>query len=147
MIAYFDTSAYVKLFLDEPDGHTSARAWVTSDAVSTARLTYVESRAAVAAARRAARLDAIRHDAIVRLLDDAWQELVVVDLDENRMKAAGDLAESYGLRAGDAVQLASALALGPEVVLVAFDARLRAAGRAAGLPVYPPEPVDPRDEA
>ncbi len=52
---------------------------------------------------------------------------------------AGAIAETYGLRAGDAIQLASMLELDPqhEVVVVAWDARLRAAVAAAGLMVFP----------
>lgn len=51
---------------------------------------------------------------------------------------AGAFAETFGLRAGDAVQLASILELDLDTtVIVAWDVQLRAAAHAAGMAVYP----------
>ena len=65
---------------------------------------------------------------------------MIVELSETVGTRAGSIADAFGLRAGDAIQLASAIALGAEdTVLVAWDARLRFAARAAGVATYPIE--------
>lgn len=140
MIAYLDSSAILKQhLLDEPglaDIHSIA---TESELVATSRLSFVEVRAGLAAARRSNRLDGARHDRAVIAFMDAWAGYDVLELSEEISARAGAVAETYGLRAGDAIQLASMLELDPqrEVIVVAWDARLRAAARAAGLVVYP----------
>jgi predicted nucleic acid-binding protein len=75
------------------------------------------------------------------MLDDTWAEMIILDLSADLARRAGDLTETLGLRAVDAVQLASALEIEPDdVMLVSWDARLRGAASNAGLPVFPPEP-------
>lgn len=50
---------------------------------------------------------------------------------------AGELAYLHGLSGLDAIQLASAVALGPALVFAAWDGRLRNAALAEGLAVAP----------
>jgi predicted nucleic acid-binding protein len=136
LIAYLDASALVKLFLDEV-GSTPARAiWGTIERAVSARVTYVEVRAGLSAARRSGRLSATSHDSALAGLGLLWPELDVVDLTQDRAERAADLADAYGLRAGDSIQLASALDV-DGATMVAFDMRLRTAAAAAGLAVYP----------
>lgn len=52
MIAYFDSSAFVPLILDEPSSEYARRLWLQVDRVASTRLLYVESRAALARAHR-----------------------------------------------------------------------------------------------
>lgn len=52
MIAYFDTSAFVPLVIDEPSSPTAQRLWDIADRVVSVRLLYPETRAALAMARR-----------------------------------------------------------------------------------------------
>lgn len=140
MIAYLDSSAILKQYLlDEPglsdiDAITSA-----SVAVVSSRLSFVEVRAGLAAARRSDRLDRERHERAVLAFEQAWAGFDVLELSASISVRAGAIAETYGLRAGDAIQLASILGLDPqhEVVVIAWDARLRAAVEAAGLMVFP----------
>lgn len=139
MIAFLDSSALLKLYLLDEPGSDAVRE-ATSGEVRNAmsRLTYVEVRSALAAARRAGRLGPVAHDGAVLAFERASAEYDQVEFDSAIALRAGDLAESYGLRTGDAIQLASAQELsGDGVVLVAWDLRLRAAATAAGLPVFP----------
>ena len=69
-------------------------------------------------------------------LESLWEQIVVVELDGALALSAGELAEAHGLRAGDAVQLASAL-LSRAPVLATWDAELRCAALEAGLAVAP----------
>jgi uncharacterized protein len=52
VIAYFDSSALVKLFLGEPDSPTALQIWNETDHVTTSALSYLEVRAALARAVR-----------------------------------------------------------------------------------------------
>lgn len=138
MIAYFETSALLKLLVEEEGADQAATLWDSADVVVTGRLAYPEARAALAAAGRAGRLSAGGHRAAVGQLQRRWRQLHVVDLDQDLAEAAGDLAERHALRGYDAVHLASALAVGRrESVLATWDAALATAARDAGLAVFP----------
>ena len=141
MIAYLDSSAIIKWYVADEGGTAQLEAIVTrSSRLATARLTYVEVRAGLAAARRANRLARMDHDHAVESFDSSWEALLIVELSETVGTRAGSIADAFGLRAGDAIQLASAMALDAEdTVLVAWDARLRFAARAAGVATYPAE--------
>lgn len=139
MIAYLDSSAIIKQYLLDEPGMGELHAIATgSTEVVTSRLSYVEVRAGLAVARRADRLDPTEHDRAVASFDGAWPAFSVLELTEPVGARAGVIAEAYGLRAGDSIQLASILELDPSsVVMVAWDARLRFAARAAGVATYP----------
>lgn len=139
MIAYLDSSAIIKLYIDDEVGSDELHEIAAGSAkLVTSRLSYVEVRAGLAAARRADRLDPTDHDRAVASFDEAWPAFSVLELTEAVGARAGAIAEAYGLRVGDSIQLASILELDPSsVVMVAWDARLRAAARAAGVATYP----------
>lgn len=141
MIAVFDTSAILKLLLDEPGRIDAVTAWSLADSPVVSRLAYVETVAGLAAARRTGRLDPHSHAEALHGFERAWADTLVIELGDELARRAGSLAETYGLTAGDAVQLASAFETGSsETVLVAWDRRLRTAATAAGLALFPPEP-------
>jgi predicted nucleic acid-binding protein len=125
--------------LDEPGSADVEDVITASKLVATSRLSFVEVRAGLAAASRSHRLDRHGHERAVAAFVRAWAGYGVIDLSEGISARAGALAETYGLRAGDAIQLASMLELDPhsEVIVVAWDARLRAAVAASGLTVLP----------
>ena len=56
MTAYFDTSAFVKLFILESGSATVATAWNGADMLASGRSMYVETRATLAAAQRQGRI-------------------------------------------------------------------------------------------
>ncbi|MGH2556688.1 MAG: type II toxin-antitoxin system VapC family toxin [Actinomycetota bacterium] len=138
MIAYFETSALLKLMLNEEGAEQAATLWASADVVVAGRLAYPEARAALAAAVRGGRLSAPGHNNAVGQLQRRWRQLHVVDLDQDLAEAAGDLAERHALRGYDAVHLASALAVGRrETLLATWDTDLATAARDAGLAVFP----------
>jgi uncharacterized protein len=137
---YFDTSALMKLVVEEEGSETAAALWDRSDAVVTTRLAYAEGRAALAAARRMGRLSEQGHQAAKREFERVWRQLRLIELAELVVQAAGDLAEQLALRGSDAIHLASAvLASDREFVLVTWDRDLGAAALTLGLAVAPPE--------
>jgi predicted nucleic acid-binding protein len=137
VIVYFDTSALLKLLLEEPGADDAAGLWQSADLAITGRITYPEARAALAAAVRNGRLSVDGHRAVLGSMRRRWRELQVVELDEGVAEAAGDVAERHALRALDAVHLASALAGGRRVIVATWDERLSRAAREAGLAVAP----------
>jgi predicted nucleic acid-binding protein len=139
-VAYFDSSALVKLLLDEDGQHVSRAVWDAADATATSRLAYPEVRAGLAAAFRGRRLDPDRYLAAKVEWGRRWSELRLIEPGPGVLEAAGELAESCALRGFDAVHLASALRLGVDgdgPILVAWDERLRAAATEFGLRTAP----------
>ena len=133
MNAYFDTSALAKLYLAE-DGSDQAMALFDAAEVAIVNaLAFVEVRAALAAAVRAGRLEAEALAAAKADLHILAETFVVVD-PGGVLDAAADAAERFGLRAYDAVHLATALAVAADdLVFVCWDADLAAAASRAGL--------------
>ena len=134
MRAYFDTSAFVKLLVPEPGSDLADAIWNEADGVSTGRATWVEARAALAAAGRTGRLTPGLTGEALGGLARRFQAVDVVDLTAPLAQSAGDLAERRGLRGCDAVHLASCLALGTdETVIVTWDRDLAWAAYRSGL--------------
>lgn len=139
MIAYFDTSALVKLFMrDEEGSRMVAEIWDASDLVISSRIAYPEGRAALASARRARRLTARALAHAREAFDTVFRQLAVVELDRSVAQTAGEVAERFALRAYDAVHLASVLTVAEDdLVLVTWDEQLADAGRRAEVGVVP----------
>jgi hypothetical protein len=139
LIAYFETSAVVKLLIAEPETPDAEVLWDETAGLVTSRLTYPECRAALAAAARAGRLTRSALREAKRELERRWRQFVRVEVGESVARAAGDLAEHHALRAYDAVHLASALEAGRggTLLFVSFDQTLSGAARRSGLAVAP----------
>lgn len=138
--AYLDTSATVKLFLDdEGDGHDVRLVIESAGIVITSRLTFVETAAALAAARRSGRISVDDHRLAMAGFDRAWAAMEVVEITDHVARDAAEVADTFGLRAGDAIQLASLRRMASaSTVLIAWDSRLRDAAIASGIVCYPP---------
>ena len=136
MIAYFDTSAVVPLFVGEVGSSLAKSLWESADRVVSARLVYPETRAALARAQRAGRITTRQLRAIALELEVFYGHLHLVDLDDDLAHRAGDLAETHGLRGGGAVHLAAAAGLQDlDLVVVAGDAALLGAASAEGMTI------------
>jgi len=139
-IVYFDSSAFVKLVVEEPGSELAAALWDGCDAPVSSRLAYPEVRAALAAAGRNHRLNIEDQRRAEAAWEEFWAETRVVELIEPLTMHAGELADVYALRGADAVHLASILAIGAaDTLFAAWDTRLRSGARAAGLQLAPAE--------
>ncbi len=137
-IVYFDSSAFVKLIVDEDGSDLAATLWDGCDAAVSSRLSYPEVRAALAAAGRSHRLDRADLSRAELAWEDYWAATRPVELTERVTAHAGQLASDYALRGGDAVHLASLLAVGAAATLFAvWDQRLRTGAQAAGVQLAP----------
>jgi predicted nucleic acid-binding protein len=125
LIGYLDTSAFVPLLIAESSSASCRRFWDDADAVVSSRLLYFETAAALAQASRLERLTARNHRASLRLLDQLWAELDIVDVDQPVLTRAAALAQLLGLRGYDAVHCSSAEQLDDDdLVAASGDQRL-----------------------
>jgi len=88
----------------------------------------------VAAARRAGRISPAAKDRAIRLLHRRWREFEILEAEEPLVRAAGEVAETFSLRAGDAIHLTSALVI-EDTAFATSDRELRRAAGDAGLEV------------
>lgn len=134
-IVYLDTSALVKLVVDEPGSALAAALWDGADLVVTSRLADAEVRAVLASGHRSGRLEGREAGAEWERL---WPGLHVIELGVSVTTRAAQLVDQHPLRAADALHLASALELrSPDLVVAVWDEHLAAAARAEGLRVVP----------
>jgi predicted nucleic acid-binding protein len=131
----------VKLVIDEDGSELAAELWNSVYAAVSSILSYVEGRAALAAARRGNRLTAKGHTRALAEFEEVQGGLVLIGVDEPLTRQAGELAEENGLRGYDAVHLSTALDLGGEdIVVVTWDADLSRAAEGCGLAVAGTQP-------
>lgn len=141
MIVYFDSSALVKLILDEDGSDLAHELWNLATVRVASQIAYPEARAALAAARRAGRIDTEALVTAIANLDDARRALHVLDVDAMVAQRAGDLAERHELRGYDSVHLASMVSVdAPRIVVGTWDKRLALAASQCGLGVVPKPP-------
>ncbi len=128
MIAYLDSSAIVKLVVEERETDALWRALERWPDRATSRLARLEAPRALATKGRAA----------VETGLAAIDALVLVPLDDLVLDAAAALGPP-DLRSLDAVHIASAFSLGDDLgVLVTYDERMLAAARHAGVEILAP---------
>jgi uncharacterized protein len=139
-LVYFDSSAFVKLVVDEAGSDLVADLWDGCDGALSSRLAYPEVRAALAAAGRTHDLDEDDVASAEETWEEYWSTTRPVELTTQVERHAGHLARLHALRGAHAVHLASALAIGDsELILAVWDRRLHAGAQAAHLRVAPLE--------
>ncbi len=135
MHAYFDTSAVVPLFVDEPTSDSCRSAWNAADLVATSAMTYVEVHAAFAQAARLGRMTAAQHREAVDEFSKVWDSVVVIGVTDAVIHHGATLAASQSLRGYDAVHCASAVAAASDdFVAVSGDKDLLRAWSELGVP-------------
>lgn len=140
LTTYLDSSALVKLFIEESGSDVVERLVTARSASASASIAYVECRAAFARARREDLLDGGEEAALALELDDVWARMVVVPVDDH-LHRASDLTASHPLRAADALHLAAALALTTiarsALTFACWDQRLWDAAAVEGFAMVP----------
>lgn len=137
MITYVDTSTLLKLVVEEAGSDVAAVIWDSADALASVGLVVVEARAALAAAHRAGRLTDEQHQEAKQEVATLIEEVHLVEVTDDLITAAADLAEAESLRGYDAVHLAGALLV--EVgILTSADGALCGAASGRGLHIANP---------
>ncbi|MFM8311249.1 MAG: type II toxin-antitoxin system VapC family toxin [Ilumatobacteraceae bacterium] len=131
MTTYVDSSALLKLYVDEPDSDDVQRILDADPVLVTAWISLVEVRRNLARLLAGASLARAR-EACERDFD----AMALVSLDERGWRRAADIAEVLGVRSLDALHLATAQQLQiPDLIVCTFDLRQAHAARQLGLTV------------
>jgi predicted nucleic acid-binding protein len=137
LILYLDTSAWLKLYVDERGTQEVFAAVQSAELVAISQIAYAEARAALARVLREKRTTRAEHRRRVAALEADYAEVLKVEVSQEVVRQAGELAESHALRGFDAIQLASARWLARKtrkpVRLLAYDERLNQAAHTLGL--------------
>jgi uncharacterized protein len=137
-LVYFDSSALVKLVVQEAGSDLAAAVWDGCDAALTSRLAYPEVCAALAAAGRNHDLSQDDLETAKQAWEHYWAAIRSVELTAGVERHAGQLARTCALRGADALHLASALAIGdPDLIIAVWDRRLHAGAATTGLRTAP----------
>ncbi|MFN7572976.1 MAG: type II toxin-antitoxin system VapC family toxin [Betaproteobacteria bacterium] len=140
MILFCDTSALVKLYVEEPSS-AELRALVhAAEAVAACRIAYAEARAAFARRGRESAADSAKLDQARAALTSDWPHYLTIEVTQPLVQLAGDYADVFALRAYDSVQLAAARTTAQhandEVGFACFDHRLNKAAAILGLTTH-----------
>lgn len=144
MILFADTSALIKLYIEEPGSEAMARL-ARRSRLAVSVLAYAEVYATFARRLRESLLSEEEHDELVESYERDWQTMILVPVRSAVLGVVPRLVGENPLRGADAVHLASALFLqasGLEVMFAAADRQLVTAGRAEGLQVFNPQQAE-----
>lgn len=146
MICYLDTSALVKLYVEEEGSDLVMRYVREAGLVATSKVAYAETRAALARSKREGLLGNSTYREAVANFEEDCPSLFVLELTDAVVFKAGELVERFPLRGFDSIHLASvvtlvdALARAPkpeQVTVGCWDRLISEAMRSLGLTVFP----------
>ena len=127
----------MKLYMEEEESLKIETLVRSSEATATSIVSYAEARAAFARRFREKSFTSDEHDHLKEFFDKDWRNFFVLNLAQNMVKLAGNLAEKHALRGFDSIHLASAMILHQEVstpvVFSCFDNKLEKAAMREGL--------------
>ena len=134
MTLYLDTSSLVKLYVTEAGSDAVRRLVGDANVVATSVVAYSETRAGLARLRREGVLTASTLTSAKREFEEQWPTYLTLDATDSLCRAAGELAEKYGLRGFDSIHLASFAEIARragthDTRFSSFDERLNQAAR------------------
>jgi uncharacterized protein len=138
---YLDTSALVKLYVEEKGSATVREVVTRAETIATTVIAYVEARAAFARRRREGRLSRTHYRRTIQDLQSDWDRYLRLEVTTELIQTAAELTAIHPLRAYDAIHLASAKILqerlqGP-IIFGCWDSNLSAAAKHEGLSLVP----------
>lgn len=107
MTLYLDTSVIVKLYIREDDSDEVMAAVAEATLVATSLLAYPEACAAFERRRRDKSVRPAALKAAKQAFEADWPSWIAVGIDAELAHHSARLAEEHGLRAADAIHLAS----------------------------------------
>lgn len=137
MILYLDTSALIKLYVNEEHSDDVQKAAITAASLASSTLACVETCAALSRLRREKALSGVQHERTRERFITDWHDMRRVEVTETQLVRASELAEAFGLRAYDSVHLAAAdylaRAAAEPLIFACYDTALNKAARVLGL--------------
>jgi predicted nucleic acid-binding protein len=144
-VTYLDTSALVKRFVSEAGSSDVQILMTGGEPVASATIAYVELYSGLTRRHREGVLSQLQYRLACRRVERDWTALIKVELRAEILSSARGLIQRHGLRAFDAIHLASALGLqaaaNEPVTFVAADQRLLRAAAGERLATVNPEAV------
>lgn len=142
MILFFDTSALVKLYVQEQHSDWTRQQVTSLNYCAVSQITWVEMCAAFALKERTGQTSAASVKRVMDRLRAEWPIYTRLAVDSAVLSTAGDFAIQFGLRAYDSLQLATArLAhehLGSSMAVCCFDSQINGAAAKLGIPILRP---------
>jgi predicted nucleic acid-binding protein len=141
VLLFCDTSALIKLLIDEPDSAQIHQASERAGLIAACRITWAEAMAAMARRQRDDPTSADDIETARQRLSMLWSSFTIVEVSQKLVEAAGRFADGFALKGYDSVQLAAAheLHLNTEqkVLFACYDRRLNQAAQLLQLDVMP----------
>lgn len=139
MIVYLDTSALVKLFVQEPHSDEVIRLYEDAPVIGTSVVAFAECMAAFERKYREKHLSVKDYDRVLQNLTKVFSQLVTVSVSSELNDIIIKLVKKYSLRGFDAIHLASALILKKtgiiDIKFVCFDQQLNTSAESENLDV------------
>lgn len=132
----------MKLYVNEAGSAQMQALAQSASSIFVAEITWVEMRAALAQRVRLQSTPAIDADQALERLRTEWSQFQKIAVDTKLLESAGDLADAFGLRAYDSVQLAASrevhkAALG-QMQMCCFDKQVNGAAKVLGMAIFAP---------
>jgi len=142
-VTYLDTSALVKRFVLEAGSSKVQSLLADDEPIASATIAYAELYSGLTRRHREGVLSRLQYRLACRRVERDWMAVVKVELGADILASARELIQRHGLRAFDAIHLASALGLqaaaNEPVTFVAADQRLLRAAVGERLATVNPE--------
>jgi predicted nucleic acid-binding protein len=137
LILFCDTSALIKLYLQEPFSPELKALMTECENIVISRIAWAEAFAALSRRAREQPADASTIALAKSAIQRDWPHYLVLEVNQSVVEQAGEFADAFALRGYDAVQLASAAYVlnvaKTQVTFACFDARLSKAARLLGM--------------
>ena len=137
MILFCDTSALIKLYIQEDFSDAMKRLARSASAIAVCRIAWAEVMAALARRLRENPADAKVIEVIRARLRTDWPRYAIVEVTQPLVELAGEYADTFALRGYDSVQLAAARTLqqatDEELHFACFDTRLAQSAKVLGM--------------
>lgn len=137
MILFCDTSALIKLYIQEIASDEMQALASSASMVAVCRIAWAESMAVLARRVRENPVDQPLIDQVRDRLRKDWVSYAIIEVTQALVELAGDHADAFALRGYDSIQLAAACLLRQvtqeDLRFACFDTRLRKAAQTLGM--------------
>lgn len=137
MLLYLDTSALVKLYVQEESSEQVSAYYEQASGVGSHQIAFIEFHAALARRHREGDIRNSAFEAAKQSFVSHWADYLHVQTDQALLNHAAEFAEAFALRAYDSVHLAAAHYLHQQsqepVYFACFDKRLNLAAKMLGV--------------
>ena len=141
MILYFDTSALIKRYFQEPYSDDVLSMWKSATQIATSSVAYAETMATIYRKKREENLKDTLIIEISNLFREDWESFIRIKVNDQVNKYVDRAVKNHPLRGFDAIHLASAILIHERIpekcLFVCFDERLVRAAKLEGFEIFP----------